>query len=187
MSETIAESGTRARTRRAILDAAVTVLTREPGASMATIAGQAGVGRTTMHRYFPERSDLIAALSADTMEKVNAAHARARLQDGPILDALDRLCQEYFELGDIFMLSYTEPQLLSGPEWKQPSPQDREFLDLIDRGRTEGVIDSRLDPAWVQQVLWSMLFSGWEHIKEGAARHDALSLCLLTFRKAISR
>ncbi|MFC9998651.1 TetR/AcrR family transcriptional regulator [Nocardia sp. NPDC127526] len=187
MSETMAESGTRARTRRAILDAAVAVLSRKPGASMAAIASRAGVGRTTMHRYFPERSDLIAALGADAIEKVNAAVARARLHDGPVLDALDRLCQEYFEFGDLFMLSYAEPQLLSGPEWEQHTPEEREFLDLIERGRAEGVIDARLGPAWVQQVLWALLFAAWEHIKEGTARHEALSLCLLTFRKAISR
>lgn len=186
MSEVALESGTRARTRRAILDAAVAVLGRNTGASMAEIASAAGVGRTTVHRYFPERSDLIAAIGADTLEKVNAAAARARLAEGPALTAMDRLAQELFELGDIFMLAFTEPQLLSAPEWEQESAQDREFYRLVERGQAEGAIDQRLTPAWVQQVLWALLFAAWEHVKEGTPRHEALSLCLLTLRKAVA-
>ncbi|WP_159149695.1 TetR family transcriptional regulator, partial [Dietzia lutea] len=49
------ETGARARTRSAILDAAVEVLAEDRQASMADIATAAQVGRTTVHRYFPER------------------------------------------------------------------------------------------------------------------------------------
>ncbi|MDQ3577436.1 MAG: TetR/AcrR family transcriptional regulator, partial [Actinomycetota bacterium] len=45
--------GARARTRRAILDAAISVLSRNPAASLAEVAEAAQVGRTTVHRYFP--------------------------------------------------------------------------------------------------------------------------------------
>jgi AcrR family transcriptional regulator len=68
-----AESGTRARTRRAILDAAVVLLAGDPTASLGDVAAAAGVGRTTVHRYFPERSDLLAAISTDVLDKVEAA------------------------------------------------------------------------------------------------------------------
>ena len=38
------------RTRRALLDAAVSVLTKDSSASLAEVASVAGVGRTTLHR-----------------------------------------------------------------------------------------------------------------------------------------
>ncbi|MEU1179064.1 helix-turn-helix domain-containing protein [Streptomyces sp. NPDC005820] len=52
-------------TRRAILDAAITLLATDPTASLSEVAAAAGVGRTTVHRYFPERSDLLAAIGVD--------------------------------------------------------------------------------------------------------------------------
>ncbi len=44
---------TRNRTERAILEAAVSVLARDRAATLPQIAQAAGVGRTTLHRYFP--------------------------------------------------------------------------------------------------------------------------------------
>lgn len=73
----LVESGTRVRTRRAILDAAVSALTRNPQAALADIALVANVGRSTVHRYFPERSDLLAAIGTDATEKIAAATVRA--------------------------------------------------------------------------------------------------------------
>lgn len=182
----VAETGTRARTRRAILDAAVTVLSKDGSASLSDIAAAAGVGRTTVHRYFPERSDLIAAISADALEKITAATGRARLGDGPALHALDRLCQEYFEFGDVFMLVFNEPSLMTGPDWEQESEQDRALHLLVERGQAEGAIDAQLSPTWVQLVLWSLLYAAWQHAHGGAPKHEALNLCLLTLRKSVA-
>ena len=71
------ESATRTRTRQAILAAAVTVFARDPSAALGEVAAAAGVGRTTLHRYFPERSDLLSALVVHVLEQVAAA-MRAR-------------------------------------------------------------------------------------------------------------
>ena len=56
------ETGTRGRTRKAILDAAIRVLAADPSASLGQIADAADVGRTTLHRYFPDRAELLAAV-----------------------------------------------------------------------------------------------------------------------------
>ncbi|UMO99431.1 TetR/AcrR family transcriptional regulator [Amycolatopsis sp. EV170708-02-1] len=84
MSEgVVTETGVRARTRRAILDAAIETLIKQPSATLADIAAAANVGRTTVHRYFAERSDLIDAISHDALDKVSQSTERARLDDGP--------------------------------------------------------------------------------------------------------
>lgn len=59
------QSATRERTRKAILDAAVSVFASKPAATLSEIASAAKVGRTTLHRYFPERSDLVDAVAAE--------------------------------------------------------------------------------------------------------------------------
>jgi AcrR family transcriptional regulator len=180
------DTGSRARTRRAILDAAITVLAKEPGASLGEIAVAAGVGRTTVHRYFPERSDLLAAIANDMLEKVEAATARARLDEGPALEALDRLCQEYFDLGDGLTLLFNDPQLMNLEEWGEESESDRALLALVERGRAEGTIDPELDPHWVVQVLWCLLYGAWEMPRwYGTPKHASVALCLRTLRKAV--
>lgn len=184
---TEAETGVRARTRRAILDAAVETLTRQPNASLADIAAAANVGRTTVHRYFPERADLIDAISADAIDKVAKATTRARVDEGPAPAALARLCQEYFEFGDVFMLLFTMPELLTREEWQEETEDDRVLLNLVKRGHSEGTIDPELPAEWVQQLLWSVLYTAWEQTREvRMPKHDALTLCLRTLAKAIA-
>jgi AcrR family transcriptional regulator len=183
----VAESGTRARTRRAILDAAASVLSTDPAASLGDVAAAAGVGRTTVHRYFPERSDLLAAVGADILDQIAAATERARLEDGPAPKALERLCQEYFELGDRLTLLFDVPQLINGPEWEQETPADRALHRAIERGQAEGTLDAGADAEWIQNVMWALLYSAWHRTRStGTPKHTALTLCLHTLRKAIA-
>lgn len=56
----------RARQRRAILDAAREYLAREGAApSLAQVAGQAGLARSSVYEYFDSREDLLAGVVAD--------------------------------------------------------------------------------------------------------------------------
>ncbi|GAA1719978.1 TetR/AcrR family transcriptional regulator [Streptomyces yatensis] len=181
------ESTTRARTRRAILDAAVARLSADHAASLADVAEAAGVGRTTVHRYFPERSDLLAAIGTDVRERIETATDRARLDDGTAPEALDRLCLEYFELGDRLMLLDDVPQFWawSGLEDEKDAPSDRAVLALVRRGQEDGTLDPDVDATWLQNVLWALLYAAWEQTREhGTPKHTAISLCLRTLRKA---
>jgi AcrR family transcriptional regulator len=188
MSEGLmAETGVRARTRRAILDAAIETLSQHPNASLGDIATAANVGRTTVHRYFPERSDLICAIGRDALDKVALATTAARVEEGDAPAALARLCQEYYEFGDVFLLLFTMPDLLTEAEWEEQSDADRALLDLVKRGHREGTIDKELPAEWVQQLLWSFLYTAWEQAKAGTmSKHQALSLCLLSLAKTIA-
>ena len=163
------ETATRARTRRAILDAALVVLARDQAASLGDIAVEAGVGRTTLHRYFPERSDLIDALSQHVLDRIAAATDRAYPGQGSALAAIERLCQEYFALGDALTMIFNDPQIACRPEWNQETEADRSLLRLIERGHADGSIDPQVDPAWAQQLLWALLYAGWQHVNDNAA------------------
>lgn len=187
MTDARTESGAKARTRRAILDAAVDVLTADPAASLADIATAAGVGRTTVHRYFPERADLLAALSRVALEQVTEATDRARLADGTAADALERLCQEYFDLGRMLTLVFNDPQQYATAEWDTCTPADQVVLETVERGHRDGTVDTRLAPLWVQNMLWSMLYSAWEYTQQAqVSRHQALDVCLYSLRKALT-
>ncbi|HZC09115.1 MAG TPA: helix-turn-helix domain-containing protein, partial [Mycobacterium sp.] len=60
-------SGSQARTRAAILAATASVLARNRSATLPDIADAAGVGRTTLHRYFADRERLIQEATVDSI------------------------------------------------------------------------------------------------------------------------
>jgi AcrR family transcriptional regulator len=92
----------KARTRAAIVDAAVDLIARGEAATLEAAAARAGVGRGTAYRYFPNQRALLAA-----------AHPRATAEsmlpsDAPS-DPLERL---RIVVGEIIrMTSTTEPAL----------------------------------------------------------------------------
>jgi serine phosphatase RsbU (regulator of sigma subunit) len=86
--------GDAARNRERILDAAERMLERSPSATLTDIAAAAGIARSTLHRRFPDRDSLLAALrdrSRDpATETRNGAIPPGRLgRDRPVtLDAI---------------------------------------------------------------------------------------------------
>jgi TetR/AcrR family transcriptional repressor of lfrA len=173
---TTVPTGSRARTRQAILDAAVEVLARNPSASLGDVAVAADVGRTTLHRYFPERSDLIAALQELADQRLDKATARARLDDGPAVTALQRLCREYFDLGDVLSLLFRDQVNCEVAE-TGPEACDVAFDAMIRRGHADGSIDPELPALWIQSLLWSQLYAGWSYMAEhGVSRHEVMRL-----------
>jgi TetR/AcrR family transcriptional repressor of lfrA len=180
------ESGSRTRTRQAIVDAAIEVLGRSPAASLGEIATAAEVGRTTLHRYFAERSDLMAAVSAEALARLNRATAQARRNEGTGAAALHRLCQEYFDLGGLLSLIFSEPGLLTA-DWTDVGGCDPEFVAMVERGHRDGTIDPELPAGWVQSLIWSQLYAGWAYLADtGASRHEVLRLILRTVDGAVA-
>lgn len=171
-----------ARTRQAILDAAVEMLRREPTASMAAIADTAGTARSTLHRYFPERSDLIEALQELADEQVTRATERARPGDGSGNEALMRVCQEYFELDELIAVAYAD--FTQGDDLETLDDMDADLLALVERGHADGTIDPTLSPEWMHILLWHFLDAAWSMTTtRRATKHEALTLCLRTLGK----
>jgi len=144
-----AESGTRARTRQAIIAAAASVFAEHPSASLSDIAAAADVARSTLHRYFADRAELINALADHAIERGDAAVADAAVDDGPAEDALRRLARSYFDLGPLmtFLLQEHERRWAGPPlrpavggrrrahdEPSPPRPRGRQLRRGVRRG-----------------------------------------------------
>lgn len=170
-SSAATHSGPRERTRKAILDAAMTVLADKPTASLSDIAAAADVGRSTVHRYYPERTDLLRALARHVHELSNAAIDRADPTHGPADAALRRVVESQLDLGPIVIFVYSEPTILADPELAA-------YLDTGDEAIVEVLNRASVDrpeypPGWARRVFWALLDAGYEAAKQdGTPRHQ---------------
>lgn len=170
-SSAATHSGPRERTRKAILDAAMTVLADQPTASLSDIAAAADVGRSTVHRYYPERTDLLRALARHVHGLSNAAIDRADPTHGPADAALRRVVECQLDLGPIVIFVYSEPTILADPELAA-------YLDTGDEAIVEVLNRASVDrpeypPGWARRVFWALLDAGYEAAKQdGTPRHQ---------------
>ncbi|WP_127783522.1 TetR family transcriptional regulator [Rhodococcus sp. X156] len=179
------ETGTRARTRAAILEAAVVVLAQDAQASLADVAAAAGVGRTTLHRYFPERADLVHALARHVVHQSRRAIERADPHTGPVEAVLRRIVDEHFELGSILMYLYAEPLIHSDPDLAAELAAMEEAIDEV-LARPEANLNPDLSRAWVRRAFWGLLYAGWETAKAGEmTRHQIVEAIMTTLSRGV--
>lgn len=162
------EGGARSRTRRAILDAAMSLLADDPAASLGDIAAAAEVGRSTLHRYFPERSDLMRALALHVHALSNAAIAHAEPDCGPPVEALRRVVECQLDLGPIVRFVYAgEPSVMADPELAaELDTGDELIVEVLNRASCQG---SAGPPGWPRLVFWALLHAGYEAVKLNSA------------------
>jgi TetR/AcrR family transcriptional regulator, repressor for lfrA len=163
-----AEGGPRSRTRKAILDAAMSVLGDNPGASLGDIATAAEVGRSTLHRYFAERSDLMRALALHVHALSNAAIEHAEPDCGPAVEALRRVVECQLDLGPIVPFVYNDSSITSDPALAaELDTGDEVIVEVLARAATQGTAGP---PEWPRLVFWALLHAGYEAARRGTPR-----------------
>ncbi|WP_460855424.1 TetR/AcrR family transcriptional regulator [Nocardiopsis coralliicola] len=180
---------TRTITRRAILSAAPAVLARNPSATLADIADAAGVGRSTLHRYFADREDLVTAAVEDSLAEVNRSIRDAALGQGTVQQSLRRLIAAMVDAADRLMFLWGDPRVLEA--FTEPQPSDAgttalSVVQLIERGQTEGVFDPEVSVEWIQNVIWAVVHTGVEQAAHGQVpRHGVHALVVRTLENGL--
>lgn len=142
------------RNIEAILAAAAKRLSRDPDASIAQIAQDAGVGRITLYGHFSSRAELIDAVIARAIADGEGVLEAVDLT-GDARDALVRLTgsswQQIVGLGALMQVAastLTPERMLELHD--QPAPR---VETLIERGRDEGVFRTDLPTSWLVGTL----------------------------------
>jgi AcrR family transcriptional regulator len=175
-------------TRRALLDAAVTVLTKDSSASLAEVASVAGVGRTTLHRYYPTREGLIRALVEAALARVAEASASAQPADGPVLEALQRVTDTVVPLGPSLAFLHAEPDQYNARDLIRRWYDALEpVAGAVERGQADGSIRADLPVKWIVDAYSGLILTAWDVADEGRIwLHDAPRLVMTTILSGIT-
>ncbi|PRX98975.1 TetR/AcrR family transcriptional regulator [Allonocardiopsis opalescens] len=185
-SSSVGIPGTRARTRNAILNAAAKVLARDRKATLADIAKEAEVGRSTLHRYFADREELVNEVVEDSLHLIGQAVEDAALDRGEPMEALRRAVSAMVAVGDRLLFLFHDPTHFDKLEDTEPDATDLALRALIERGQADGVFDPQVAPDWIESVVWALVYSGCEAAGSGALpRHGVTEAVMRTLENGV--
>ncbi|MDF2826569.1 MAG: TetR family transcriptional regulator [Mycobacterium sp.] len=164
----------------------MTVLADNPAAPLSDIATAAGVGRSTLHRYFAERADLIRALALHVHELSNAAIIEAEPECGTPLTALRRVVEGQLDLGPIVVYIYTEPIINADTElMAHLDTGDEVIAEMLSKVSTQ---PATAPPDWARRAFWALLNAGYQAAKQdGTPKHRIVDAIMATLTQGTIR
>jgi AcrR family transcriptional regulator len=174
------------RTRRDIVAAAIDVWSASNAASLGEVADSAGVGRTTLNRYFRDRSQLLRAVDDECRVRYETALSRARPDEGTGLQALVRMSGELLQLGPVLGLIFADNAVVDPDTWLDE--EDNPLVRAMIRGYRDGSLDPDLPGDWIGTVVWTSLFAGHLVVRSGTrTSHEAAELLARTLTSGVAR
>ena len=169
----------------AILEAATRCLARDPDASLAEIAREAGVGRVTLYGHFDSRSTLIARVLAEAMARTEEEVGAVDLGGDPIA-AMERL------LAASWRMTHRHGALVQAAE-KSLDTHDLQaaheqavtrMRTLLRRGRRDGSFRKDMPLGWQVTLVQSILHGASGAVYRG--EHSASEAAGLVVRSALA-
>jgi TetR/AcrR family transcriptional regulator, mexCD-oprJ operon repressor len=152
----------------AILDAGRRCLSRDPEASVNEIAAAAGVGRVTLYGHFPNRAELVAAVTARALDEFDATLDAIDLTGDPrdalvrFVDAIWRPTAESAQLVVAAERSLTQEEVVAAHE----RPTQR-LTAFIESGRAQQAFRRDLPTSWLVAVFRSVVHTAANEVAAG--------------------
>lgn len=161
------------RNRAKILAAAVTAIRKDPDASVADIADEAGVGRMTLYGHFQNRAELIDAALVESIERGEEVLSEVPLE-GDAREVFRRLVASSWVLID------QSRALLAAAQKELPAVRIREMHEkaearmrnLLLRGQREGSFRRDLPVTWLLTTTHVVMNGAAEEVRVGRLDPD---------------
>ena len=168
--------------RPSLLDVAAEVLVADPAASLAEVAEAAGIGRTTLHKHYATRDDLLCAVghrAIDLWEQAVAGAGGGGDPDG----GLRALVAAMIPIGPQLAFLWRTPAFDHvgelGERWLA---EQARCLAVLNRAQDLGALAAGVPDWWLLQTLYSIVYVAAESVRAGQlAPLDAPGLALGTF------
>lgn len=113
--EVVEERGARARTRKLMLETAISLMQEGETPSVTEVAEAAGVSRATAYRYFPSQADLVHAVVDEALGPILGWESEYEGAEDRVDDLLDSSLPRIFE----FEATFKAALKLSLEQWAQ--------------------------------------------------------------------
>jgi AcrR family transcriptional regulator len=159
-----------------VLDTAAALLAKDPAASLGQIAVSAGIGRTTLHKQFPTRHDLLVAIASRALDIAESVISAASADPDP----LRRIVVDLLPFGAYLTLLTAQPEVFADESVNARTDALTGPIAAIVAGA--GTVRPGVPDWWLVRSLHALLFTGWDLVQEGwLAPRDAPDLVLSTF------
>jgi AcrR family transcriptional regulator len=141
-----------ARNLEAVLTTGARMLAADPGASIASIAAEAGVDRRTVYRRFASREDLLAAIYESRLTAIERAIDDARLREAPVAVALHRYVENIIAVNRTWPVDLTR-MLADASVHARRDASIHEVDTFLQRATDEGLLRPGLPHGWAAALL----------------------------------
>lgn len=174
--------------RATVLEVAAEVLAVNPSASLAEVAAAAGIGRTTLHKQYATRQDLLVAVAHASLNQaeqaINAAIETAH--DDPKA-GLEQLVSELVPLGAGLAFLFRQPAIEGEPEVSERLKTIEPMLSEIgELAKKAGLMRTDQPGWWFVSTLYAQIYVAWEGVALGRlAALEAPALVLSTLLEGL--
>ena len=175
-------AGPRRGARPSLLDVAAEVLVADPAASLAEVAEAAGIGRTTLHKQYATRDDLLCAVGHRAIDLWEQAVAGAGGTDDPD-GGLQALVAAMIPIGPQLAFLWRTPAFDHRDELAERwLAVEARCLAVLKRARDLGCLAAGIPDWWLLEMLYSVVYVAAESVGLGQlAPLDAPGLALGTY------
>lgn len=170
---------------RSLLDVVAEVLVADPSASLAEVAEAAGIGRTTLHKQYATRDDLIRAVGFRALDLWE--RAVDGVTDPHPHDALRSLAAAMIPIGPQLAFLWRTPAFDHDEQIKVRSHavEDR-VRTLLLHAQEKGILAAGAPSWWLQAAFHALVYVGAEAVDAGnLAPREAPDRVLSTFLHGI--
>jgi AcrR family transcriptional regulator len=158
-----------------LLDVAVEVLLADPSASQAQVAEAAGIGRTTLHKYYATRDDLLRAVGHRALDRWE------EVVDG-VDGGLPELVAAIVPIGPHMAFLWRTPMFDHAEDiierWRTIESRT---LAALKQAQARGRLRPEVPDFWLLQTFYSLIYVAAESVHSGhLAPRDAPDLVVDT-------
>ncbi|MGW4164579.1 TetR/AcrR family transcriptional regulator [Streptomyces sp. NPDC004788] len=128
------------------------MLAADPSVSIASIAAEAGVDRSTVYRRFDSREDLLAAIYTARLTAIERAIEDARLREAPVAVALHRYVENIISVNRTWPVDLAR-MLADETVHTRRDAAVREVDAFLQRATDEGLLRPGLPAGWASALL----------------------------------
>jgi AcrR family transcriptional regulator len=165
---------------RVLLDVAAEVLVADPSASLAEVAFAAGIGRTTLHKHFATRDDLIRAVGHRAIDLWEQAIDEVTARGG----GLRAMAEALIPIGPQLAFLWRNPIFdhVEDIARRWAAVESRGLALVKQSAQAGGAIKAGVPDWWLLQTFNSLVYVAAESVQSGhLAPRDAPDLMLNTF------